>query len=203
MLNLATTINTTCICAQANSRTHAITCLHTRVKKAYILAPGHELAHSYSTEEKVDKRMWKSIFIRGPDAPMCKLNTTKEATRRSGRTLWFLVLFCFGWCDALAFGYWLAGFRRRDFVLQWLQISLRPLLCSFATSCRYHPSHCPSHRSQAEEEGLEKPRQQQHTRACMHACKIALFTLFPQEINGTVRVRNHPKSVKSPGNHDI
>lgn len=120
MLNLATTINTTCICAQANSRTHAITCLHTRVKKAYILAPGHELAHSYSTEEKVDKRMWKSIFIRGLDAPMCKLNTTKEATRRSGRTLWFLVLFCFWWCDALAFGYWLAGFRQRDFVLQWL-----------------------------------------------------------------------------------
>lgn len=41
----------------AHTHTHAIICLQTTVNKTYILALGHELTHSYTTDEKVHKRM--------------------------------------------------------------------------------------------------------------------------------------------------
>lgn len=50
---------------ELTQHTHAIICLQTAVNKTYILALGHELTHSYTTDEKVHKRMRESIFICG------------------------------------------------------------------------------------------------------------------------------------------
>lgn len=70
--------------------THAVVCLQTTVNQTYILAPGHELTHSYTTDEKVHKRMRKSIFIGGLDMHMCQFLATKEATLSRGRMPLFL-----------------------------------------------------------------------------------------------------------------
>lgn len=75
------------------AHTYAIICLLTTVCKTYILALGHELTHSHTTDEEVYKSMWKSIFIHGLDMHLCKILKTKTLNR--GRMLlseWRLTL---------------------------------------------------------------------------------------------------------------
>lgn len=119
------------------TRVHAIICLQTTGNKTYILALGHELTHSYTTDEKVHKRMWKRMFIRGLDMHMCKFLPTKEATLSRGRmpfSEWRLTLALLRLSICLFFG----GFRWGGFDLRSLppcRLPLHPLYCSFTTSC--------------------------------------------------------------------
>lgn len=139
------------------AQTHAIICLPTTVCKTYILALGHELTHSHTTDKEVYKSMWKSTFIHGLDIHLCKILTTKTLSR--GRMLlskWRLTL------ALLRLSIWFfGGLRRICFAVPPSQlITLHSLHCSFTTSCSsphclYPPSDCSSHYSQAEEERLE------------------------------------------------
>lgn len=139
------------------TQTNAIICLPIRVCKTYILALGHELTHSHTTDEEVYKSMGKSTCIHGLDMHLCKILTTKT---EQGKNAFKWVTSHFGTVTPQHLVF-LGGLRRICFAVPpSQQITLHSLHCSFTTSCSwphclYPPSDCSFHYSQAEEERLE------------------------------------------------